>query len=702
MNAANSVTMVGGETMSAADDTANTAAATSANADYTIGSGNVSIDTDSTLITIKSLDSTGTASIVTMVGTGGLTISGAVTATAALAILVNEEADNILSIGGVSGAVLSLGTGSVLNLTGAVTHGGTIIARDDGDGTVNISAATTQSGAIGATADDIGVVNISAASTIGAASFIRDLNITGDVLVDLTANMAIDTIDLTSTTSSVKIGALMVGATGSQTTVVTMNATGQKVILDGTADVAANITVATDGFGEVQIDTAAQTLGVIGTSTALKVGLVDIDAAATIENNVFADLTTIKTGQTMTIGGTVADIVYTGVVRGDTDASGGIGNLTINNGAAAADAITFSGDVGIAGEIDMLTLTTEANFSSDVKSDGITIANATTGKFAGNLTIGAADLTLGNATSIADFNGTTTQTLTGGAAAEEIDGTGVINISNTSTGGVVFSTHATIDSNTVQLKLAANARATTSVVSHVVKDITTLGGSVLVLDDTIATTNTIFTTTDALTEDSVHASSLIKMPSNFDSGETIKLFVDVLDADVVAITADVNSALVDTGLVNYVATTTDTDDITVTATETTDAGAASTLVVNTNSAISLRQARAAMLASASGIDSLTNILSLENGITVADRKKFTEQSAFQEDTIIGSSLATRAMTGTVQGIVSNRMASLRSGDAFVTGMSAGNGMSANSGFIQAFGSEAEQKNTSIWSYSFWL
>jgi len=39
------------------------------------------------------------------------------------------------------------------------------------------------------------------------------------------------------------------------------------------------------------------------------------------------------------------------------------------------------------------------------------------------------------------------------------------------------------------------------------------------------------------------------------------------------------------------------------------------------------------------------------------------------------------------------MASLRSGDAYVTGMSAGNGLSANSGFIQAFGSEAEQENT---------
>ena len=70
------------------------------------------------------------------------------------------------------------------------------------------------------------------------------------------------------------------------------------------------------------------------------------------------------------------------------------------------------------------------------------------------------------------------------------------------------------------------------------------------------------------------------------------------------------------------------------------------------------------------------------------------QAAPQTDMIGGSAVATRAMTGTVQGIVSNRMASLRSGDAFVTGMSAGNGMSANSGFIQAFGSEGEQKNTS--------
>ena len=47
--------------------------------------------------------------------------------------------------------------------------------------------------------------------------------------------------------------------------------------------------------------------------------------------------------------------------------------------------------------------------------------------------------------------------------------------------------------------------------------------------------------------------------------------------------------------------------------------------------------------------------------------------------------------------MSNRMASLRSGDAyFGTGVSAG-GMSAQSGFIQVFGSTAEQESTTVGS-----
>ena len=698
MNSANAATVNIADTkvITAADKDGSTGGVLLPDDDYTINGATGTFSTSTTQIDVNSLTSiTSALSTLTISGSGGL-ITGVLTATKAMTIEIEDTSSLTISGASVSTEALkiNLTDSAAFVSTGATTQTAILTAAADGDGVITFSGVTNMDALIGVTAKDIGTLNMSAGGSIDAAAFVKDINLSGGD-TDFTAAIAADTVDMTGAATTAKIGSTFIGATTAGTSTITMGATGQKVILDGTADVVANITATTDGFGEVQIDTAAQTLGVIGTSTSLKVGLIDIDAAATIENNVFADATTIKTGTTTTIGGAVEDIIYTGTINGDTDASGGIGNLTINNSAAAANAITFTGAVGTTGEIDMITLTTEANFSSDVDSDGITIANDTEGKFAGNLTIGAEDLTLGNAGSIANFNGTTTQTLTGGAAAEEIDGTGIVNISNTSTGGVVFSTNATIDSATVQLKLAANARATTSIVSHVVKDVTTLAGSVLKLDDTIADTNTIFTTTNTLTKDSIHASSLIKMPSNFDSGETIKLFVDVKDADVALITADVNSALVDTGLVNYVATTTNDDDITVTATETSDAEAATTLSVTTNSAKALRQARTAMLTTAAGIDQLSNILSMENGITSASRKTFVEQAAPQNDTISGSAIATRAMTGTVQGIVSNRMASLRSGDAFVTGMSAGNGMSANSGFIQAFGSEAEQKNDTI-------
>jgi len=85
-------------------------------------------------------------------------------------------------------------------------------------------------------------------------------------------------------------------------------------------------------------------------------------------------------------------------------------------------------------------------------------------------------------------------------------------------------------------------------------------------------------------------------------------------------------------------------------------------------------------------------LNAYNSFSATADSTLAEQVAPQTDASAGTTTATRGMTGMVQGIVSNRMASLRSGDAYVQGMSAGDGMSANSGFIQAFGSEVEQEN----------
>jgi outer membrane autotransporter protein len=74
-----------------------------------------------------------------------------------------------------------------------------------------------------------------------------------------------------------------------------------------------------------------------------------------------------------------------------------------------------------------------------------------------------------------------------------------------------------------------------------------------------------------------------------------------------------------------------------------------------------------------------------------------KQVAPQDDLQVGSAIAAKAMTGSVQSVISDRMASLRSGDAYVAGMSAGENLSANSMFIQAFGSIVEQDDKIVGS-----
>jgi uncharacterized protein with beta-barrel porin domain len=595
----------------------------------------------------------------------------------------------------------ALGDGTILELSkdGNTDFDGVVTAGAAGKGTFTVSGDTQDvDGDIGQGANNhIALVSV----TGDTAEFAEEVNALAMTIsgtgADFAKAVGVDAITLESTALATTFTGVVTdeaGATGS----ISIADGGSNVVitLDGAVTYDTDISSVTDSEGEIKVTGAATLSGDIGTSASVRLATLNIDENTSVSGTVNVDAITLKTNKTLTAAGDTKTI--RGTINGEAAADGGQGNLTVSNGGAAAKIQTFTGAIGQTAELDMITLTTEADFDSSVKSDGVTIAAATEGKFGGDLTLGAADLTLGDATSQATFDGTSAQTITGGAAGEEIDGTGIIQISNTSTAGVTFGANATIDSATVQLKLAANARATTSVVSHVVKDVTTLSGSVLVLDDTIANTNTIFTTTNTLTKDSIHANSLIKMPSNFDNGETIKLFVDVKDADVVLITADVNSALVDTGLVNYVATTTGDDDITVTATETTDSAAASTLSVTTNEAKALRQARTAMIGTAADLDTLSEILSLENGNTATNRTDFADQVAPQDDMISGSTFAINAMTGSLQGIMSNRMASLRSGDAFYgSGMSAGSIVGANSAFLQVFGSTVEQGNTTVGS-----
>ena len=695
-NAANAATIAVGDglTVTATDKDGAGGGALVATDSYTIDAATGIFSTgDVTAITIVDLDSITADSALSITGTAGLIIND-LDATDALAITIADTSS--LTVGGAATAAqplsIALTDTAAVTFSGDETHDAIITAADDGDGTVTFSGATDYDAAIGANADDVGTLTITGASSIDAASFIKTVNVGANT--DFTADINANVIDITGATTTATFGDKFLAASGASS-VATMNATGQKIILDGADVISGDLTAATDGFGEVEVtvDNAANGMtGNIGTSTSVKVGLLDINKDLKTTGNVFVDATTIDDAEVLTLAG------VTKTVTGTIDGDGAVeGNIVVNSGGDATKILTFTGDIGATNELKLLTLTTEATFEGSVKVDNIDLAAATTAVFKSDLTIGANDLTLGDATSTATFSGTSTQTITGGAGGEDILGTGVVQISNTSNGGAVFGSNAHLATNTLQLKLAANANLKNSVTGHILKDVTTLSGSSIILDDTIVANNIVFTATETLTEDSIHASSFLKMPANLDNGEAIVLFAEVKDADVVAITADVNSALVDTGLVDYVATTTNTDDITVTATETTDSAAATTLSVTTNEAKALRQARTAMIGTAADLDTLSEILSLSNGNTASNRTDFADQVAPQDDMISGSTFSTKAMTGSLQGIMSNRMASLRSGDAFVTGMSAGNGMSVNSGFIQAFGTEAEQKNTTVGS-----
>ena len=160
---------------------------------------------------------------------------------------------------------------------------------------------------------------------------------------------------------------------------------------------------------------------------------------------------------------------------------------------------------------------------------------------------------------------------------------------------------------------------------------------------------------------------------------------------------NINTSLQDNALSNYVATNA-TGTYTVTSTNKTASVTASELGVNTNKASALLQARDAAAAAntantdTSSIDAIFNVLNASDGQSATADTNFANQVSPQTDMITGSTIAAKAVTSGVQNVMASRLASLRSGDAYSTGVVTGNGMAANSGFIQAFGSTVEQKN----------
>jgi hypothetical protein len=666
--------------------------ALTANDVITVTGANAGINAAAAM-TIGGFVSSTANTILAVTGSGGLTINDAVGLLATDQLLVTIATDASVDILGAITVdepltLTLIGSGSLTLSGSSKITTGAIIAATDGAGVLTLSGTVTQTTAIGANAADLGTVNVTGAATTNAAVFSKIVNVSAnaDFVNDLNANV----INVTGTSTTFKLGDKALKASGT-TSVLTLNATGQKVILDGTDIISTNITAATDGHGTLEIDTAATVAGIIGTSATVKLGTVDIDAGGIIQNSVFADAISIADSQTLSFTGAVANTVVTAAVDGDAELDG---TIVIDSTATQATAVRFLGALGATNELAAVTLTSDADFESSIKANAITVASGKIATILGDVTVGAADLT---STGTSLFSGTAAQTIVGDAVGSLLDGAGLLKVTNASTGGLTLGANAILTSADLDLEVNGNgAKVVITQDAHSVDEVLlSTAGAILEIDDTVANGETVFTTTTEQDAGSVHASSVITLPSNLIAGQTVVLFktVQTNGTNETDLAADVNSALKDTALSNFIATVT-SDDITVTTHAKSEAAVATALGTTNNEARALQQMATALLAgSASEIDILTNTLNESNGVATTQDTDLAQQAAPQTDAAAGAVTGVKAMTGTVQSIVSSRMASLRSGDAYVTGVSAGNGMSANSGFIQAFGSEVEQDNT---------
>ena len=327
--------------------------------------------------------------------------------------------------------------------------------------------------------------------------------------------------------------------------------------------------------------------------------------------------------------------------------------------------------------------------SSDLTATTTTMGNGDVLTSAGNVT---SAVVLTNAASSIALTGADV-TVTGDINAAGATDAGIVAVTGTKVtfaGNLGTATGTNIDI----LTIAASKRAVITETANFIDRIDMAAAGELEISKAVVG-GTVFTATGTTWVAGDFASNTkIYMPVNLVGGETLTFIAGAADADGTSVT--ISTALVDTALIDYTSAN-DGGTHTITATNKATSAVATDLAITKQTATALFQALASAVSDTvvdgTVEDAFGNALNALGGMTATTDTDLALQVAPQTDTISGSAVATRAMTGTVQGIVSNRMASLRSGDAFVTGMSAGNGMSANSGFIQAFGSEGEQKNT---------
>ena len=634
-----------------------------------------------------------TASIIAVTSAAAVTSANAVN-------LGDDDIWNDASGNNTEATVTNPAAGTALDLKG---HAITFLTAGDGTAT----GAITDTGTPVATALSIDVLNTNNLEALAqtVASVIVDgkviirnidneLNVTLTVSSTSVANVIGGVLQLTNNDDAVNANIVMdvasslevtgittltahTGVNGADTRLIVDKAaifTGGVILDDNTGDsilefeqnnvavIAGNVTAAANGEGIIEITGTGKTLsGDLGTATVrlqeLQVDaasavisgttslvLLDVNAAAAVSGDTNA--TTVTIDADLTVSGSLTGAIALNTSGADLLANGDITGAVTQNETDSTVTYDAAGDQTQTGAM-----------IAAADADGVIRNKNTDGTLTFSTTIGTATNRLKeidlDASSVTIFNGlTTTDLLTQ-------DGT---------------ITLTTAETDALDANFGANSKT--------------------IIGKTITAGQNVFD--DVAADYTVAAGAKFYMPVKLVGGEAL-IFLDGADGngdDATVITA-LNVGLVDSAIIDFIATEDATANETdVTAHYKTEVTTASELATTVNEARSLKQAFIAIQGTSAEEDLFEKALYNSAGTASATLdSELAQQVSPQIDGSSGSVNANRVMTSQVQGIVSNRMASLRSGDGLVTGMSAGNGMSMNSGFIQAFGSEAVQKNT---------
>jgi hypothetical protein len=654
-------------------------------------------------------------------------------------------------------ALVETETGTAYDSGDDLTTG--LLIDADGDGAIAITIDSDGGVTLGAAGDDDAITSESTgtpvttiAITDSDTSTIETVTFAGDIEVGAAGGDEDDTLTINSTNTNLYIGNNVVGAnagnviaftagSGGDVTITVDNdaAEAQSInatITGSTNTVTLNVTDTGGNAGLTSFEKAISVTNLNINPTNNETAEVKFKAAVTASTIVLGENTDSAgddTAVTFEVG--TADYTVTGTIDNALAADETSITITDATDGGAPDTITFASNIGSSVAIDAINVGTaniggDAIFSGNVSTTTLTItgggaaAEDSVADFDGNLTAAVA-LDTDDGESTIKFTGAVAQEMTGAITAAG-DGEGNLATANT-TSTVTFDAIGTAGNKLKTVSVAASnqaifgaavssntltitGQATLQANNNTSETLVFADGATIILDDTITNGQVVFNEVAGTAPD-IDAGAKIYLPTNLSDGQTLTFFLDEDDntiGDADGNDTELDATMQNTALMSYDAALNEDADggglggTIVTATAKAEATTASELSVTTNNARSLKQALAAAIsdtnADADAEDAFANAMNAIGGYSATEDTALAKQVAPQDDMISGSTFATKAMTGSLQGIMSNRMASLRSGDAYYgSGMSAGANMSANSGFIQVFGTDAEQKNKTVGS-----